>query len=71
MLVYKKKERKVERKTQIQNSGFLINPTTHLFPLSGQSGSRGVSIRITLKYQIWNMKLIMNQSILPCRLELR
>ena len=27
----------------------LISPTTHLFPLAGQSGSRGVSIKITLK----------------------
>ena len=26
----------------------LISPTTHLFPLSGQSGSHGVSSMITL-----------------------
>ena len=51
--------------------GFLISPTTHLFPLAGQSGSRGVSIKITLKPQIWNMEMIINQIILPCRLELR
>ena len=61
----------MKRKTQIHNSGFLISPTTHLFPLSGQSGSHGVSIKITLKYQIWNIKLIINQSILPYILELR
>ena len=60
-----------ERKTQIHNSDFLISPTTHLFPLSGQSRSREVCIKITLKSQIWNMKLIIKQSILPCRLELR
>ena len=61
----------MKRKTQIHNSGFLISPTMHLFPLSGQSGSRGVSIKITLKYQIWYMTLIMNQIIIPCILELR
>ena len=60
----------MKRKTKIHNAGFLISPTTHLFPLSGQSGSRGVSIKITLKSQIWNMKLIINQSILPYILEL-
>ena len=27
---------------------YLISPTTHLFPLSGQFGSRGVSSMITL-----------------------
>ena len=36
---------------QLHNSGFLISPTTNLFPLSGQSGNRGVSIMITLKKQ--------------------
>ena len=46
-------------KKQIHNSSFLISPTTNLFPLSGHSGSRGVSIKITLKYKIWNMKLIL------------
>ena len=45
----------MKKKTKIHNVGFLISPTTHLFPLSGQSGSRGVSIMITLKYKIWNM----------------
>ena len=28
--------------SDIHNTGFLISPTTHLFPLSGQSGSCGV-----------------------------
>ena len=60
----------MKKKTKIHNGGFLISPTTHLFPLSGQSGSREVSIKITLKPQIWNMEMIINQSILPCRLEL-
>ena len=60
----------MKKKTKIHNAGFLISPTTHLFPLSGQSRSCGVSIKITLKYQIWNMEMIINQSILPCRLEL-
>ena len=40
--------------SEIHNTGFLISPTTHLFPLLGQSGSRGVSSMITLnsKYGI-------------------
>ena len=46
----------MKMKTEIHNSSFLISPTMHHFPLSGQSGSRGVSIKITLKYKIWNMK---------------
>ena len=61
----------MKKKTKIHNAGFLFSPTTHLFPLSGQLGSRGVSVKITLKSQIWNMEMIINQSILPCRLELR
>ena len=36
-------------KTKIHIDGSLISPTTHLFPLSGQSRSRGVSIKVTLK----------------------
>ena len=36
---------------QTHNFGFLISPTTNLFPHSGQSGNRGVSIMITLKKQ--------------------
>ena len=39
----------MKKKTTIHNAGFLISPTMHLFPLAGQSGSRGVSIKITLK----------------------
>ena len=39
----------MKNKTKIHNADFLISPTTHLFPLVGQSGSRGVSIKITLK----------------------
>ena len=37
-----------EKKTKIHNAGSLISPTMHLFPLLGQSGSRGVSIKFTL-----------------------
>ena len=60
----------MKKESKIHNAGFLISPTTHLFPLSGQSRSRGISIKITLKPQIWNMEIIINQSILPCRLQL-
>ena len=35
-----------EKKTKIHNAGSLISPTTHLFPLLGQSGSHGVSIKL-------------------------
>ena len=35
--------------SEIHNTDFLISPTTHLFPLAGQSGSCGVSIKINLK----------------------
>ena len=49
----------IGKRKQIHNSSFLISPTTNLFPLSGQSGSCGVSITITLKYKISNMELIM------------
>ena len=70
ILIYMMKQL-MKNKTKIHNVSFLISPTTHLFPLSGQPGSRGVSIKITLKPQIWNMEMISNQSILPCRLELR
>ena len=60
----------MKRKTKIHNTGFLINPTTHLFLLLSQSGSCGVGIKIALKYQIWNMEMVINQIILPCILEL-
>ena len=40
--------------SEIHNTGFLISPTTHLFPLVGQSGSLGVSSVITFELKIWN-----------------
>ena len=46
----------MKRKTQIHNSGFLISPTTHLFPLSGQSRSRGVNIKNQDYFEISNME---------------
>ena len=46
---------------QLHNSGFLINPTTNLFHLSGQSGNRGVSIMINLK--LYNMEYGINNKI--------
>ena len=48
----KNKKNKTNIKTQL--TGYLVSPTTHLFPLSGQSGSRGVSsiININSKYGI-------------------
>ena len=39
----------MKKESKIHNANFLISPTRHLFPLAGQSGSRGVSIKITLK----------------------
>ena len=39
----------MKNESNIHNASFLIRPTTHLFPLAGQLGSRGVSIKITLK----------------------
>ena len=51
-------EKQIIKRKQIHNSSFLISPTMNLFPLSGQLGSRGVSIKINLKYKVWNMKLI-------------
>ena len=59
----------IEKGKHIHSSSFLINPTTNLFPLSGQSGNRGVSIMITLKSKIWNMGLINKSSILSCNLD--
>ena len=44
-------ENKLLKIKQIHDSSFLISPTTNLFPLSSQSGNRGVSIMITLKKQ--------------------
>ena len=48
----------MKNKTTTQ-SGFLINPTTNLFPLAGHSGNRGVSITITLKF--YNMEYGINK----------
>ena len=42
----KTKETVDKKKTKIHNVGSLISPTTHLFTLSGQSGSRGVSVKL-------------------------
>ena len=44
----------VKMESEIHNTSFLISPTTHLFPLVGQSGSRGVSSMITFELKIWN-----------------
>ena len=45
-----------EKESKIHHAGFLISPTTHLFPLAGQSGSRGVSSMINFEIKIWNNK---------------
>ena len=58
----------IEEIKQLYKSGFLINPTMNLFPLSGQSRNRGLSITITLKCKIWSMELITKSSILPYKL---
>ena len=42
--------------SKIHNTGFLISPTAHLFPLLGQSGSHGVSSMITLNSKYGIMK---------------
>ena len=55
----------IEKIKQLHKYGFLINPTTNLFPLSGHSKNRGVSIMITLKCKIWSMELKTILSILP------
>ena len=34
---------------EIHNTGFINSPTTHLFPLAGQLGSRGVSSMINFE----------------------
>ena len=44
----------MKMETKIHNTGFLISPTTHLFPLVGQSRSRGVNSMITFEIKIWN-----------------
>ena len=43
-----------ENESKIHHAGFLISPTTHLFPLAGPSGSRGVSTMINFEIKIWN-----------------
>ena len=55
----------IEKIKQLYKSGFLINPTMNLFPLSGHLGNRGVSIMITFESKIWNMELTTRSNILP------
>ena len=57
----------IEEIKQLHKSGFLINPTMNLFPLSGHSGNRGVSIMITFESKIWNMELKTIKNILSCK----
>ena len=40
--------------SEIHNTGFLISPTMHLFPLAGQSGSCGVSSMMNFELKIWD-----------------
>ena len=44
----------MKNESNIHKAGFLISPTTHLFPLAGQSGSRGVSSMINFEIKVWN-----------------
>ena len=44
----------MKKESKIHNVGFLISPTTHLFPHVGQSGSCGVSSMIAFQIKIWN-----------------
>ena len=44
----------MKMESNIHNTGFLISPTMHLFPLAGQSGSHGVSSMINFEIKIWN-----------------
>ena len=46
LILLKLKKQLMKKKTKIHNVGSLISPTTHLFPLSVQSGSRGVGIKL-------------------------
>ena len=57
----------IEKIKQLHKSGFLINPTTNLFPLLGHSGNHGVSIMITFESKTWNMELKTRSNILPCK----
>ena len=55
----------MKKESKIHNVGFLISPTTHLFPLAVQSKSLGVSSMITFGIKIWNNeKLYQNYTIL-------
>ena len=44
----------MKMESEIHNTSFLISPTTHLFPLAGQSRSCGVSSMITFALKIWH-----------------
>ena len=55
----------MKKESKIHNVGFLISPTTHLFPLAGQSGSRGVSSMINFEIKKWNNEKLY-QSIQSC-----
>ena len=44
----------MKKESKIHNTGFLISPTTHLFPLVGQLESHGGSSMITFEIKIWN-----------------
>ena len=44
----------MKKESNIHNAGFLISPTMRLFPLVGQSWSRGVSSMITFEIKVWN-----------------
>ena len=44
----------ISSKRKKQTTDSLIIPTTHLFPLAGQSGSRGVSSMINFEITVWN-----------------
>ena len=55
----------MKKESKIDHVGFLISPTTHLFHLAGQSGSRGVSSMINFEIKIWkNEKIISKYTIL-------
>ena len=44
----------MKNESTMHNIDFLISLTMHLFPLAGQSGSRGVSSMINFEIKIWN-----------------
>ena len=47
-------EQLIKMESEIDNTDFLISPTTHLFPLASQLGCRGVSTMINFELKIWN-----------------